>query len=62
MYAAYERFGTLPQAGGWLAQPLVMLVQLDAIHQTVEAYRLKQASKMDKLSATQAEIIRWLET
>jgi hypothetical protein len=61
IYAQYERFGTLPRDGGWLAQPLDLLVQIDAIKNTVEAYRLKTSEKMDALSATQAEIIRWLE-
>lgn len=59
----YERFGTLPLSGGWLAQPLDLLVQLQAIDTVVGTYRYKNAKDADwnKLTATQREIIRQLD-
>lgn len=61
MYAAWERSGVLPRLGGWMAQPLSVLVQLEAIETTVTAYRMKRNKLMDKLTPLQRALMTWLE-
>jgi hypothetical protein len=54
--------GQLPMTGGWLDQPLALLVQIEAIdlvHQTYR-YMAQEKADMGKLSATQMDVIRRL--
>jgi hypothetical protein len=62
LWQAWKR-GLLPTAGGWLDQPLALLVQIEAIelvHQTYR-YMAQEKADMSKLSATQMSILRNLE-
>ena len=58
---AWERHGVLPFSGGWLSQPLHLLAQFEALHLTQLTYQMKAVGHMDKMTATQRELLRWLE-
>lgn len=56
------RTGLWPRSGGWLDQPLALLVQIKTIDLLVSAKRYMAAKDSDwsKLSALQVDLIRWL--
>ena len=63
MWQARERFGVMPLQGGWMSQPLPLLVQIDAIdlvHKTW-MYKNSKGYQMSKLTPTQADIILSIE-
>ena len=55
--------GILPRAGGWFDQPLNLIQQIKAIELVFITYAEKKKSTCDwtKFTATQIEIIRWLD-
>jgi len=63
MWRARERFGTMPLEGGWLSQPLPLLVQIDAIDLVYKTFQYRNSKnyKMSLLTPTQADIILTLE-
>jgi hypothetical protein len=63
LWLEWERHGSLPRAGGWLDQPLLLLTQIRAIDLTVTTMRQKQQEKFDwnKWDATQVELVWWLD-
>ena len=62
-WQAWEQHGTLPQAGGWLDQPLALLVIFDVlslVRATFE-YHATQGADWSKETALQQDLIRWVE-
>jgi hypothetical protein len=59
----WARFGQYPEQGGWLDQPLSLLVHIEAIEMTVQTFRYLQREDADwsTLTAEQVALIRWLE-
>lgn len=62
MWYENRRTGIWPRAGGWLDQPLSLLVQMKAIELTVDTkqYLMSKESNWGKLTKLQADLIRWL--
>lgn len=62
MWYENRRTGIWPRAGGWLDQPLSLLVQMKAIELVVDTktYLMSKESNWGKLTKLQADMIRWL--
>ena len=58
-----ERRGRLPRAGGWLDQPLALLMQLDTLDLVIRAGRITGDAEEDwsNLTKLQADLVRWLD-
>jgi len=63
IWEAYKKSGVLPEPGGWLDQPLDILVQIGAIDTVYETYEYKNSEsvKYEKFTPTQRAIIREVE-
>lgn len=63
MWKAWRDHGILPAAGGWLDQPLEILVKVQAIDLVVStaAYMQAKGSDWSKLTATQAALVHWIK-
>ena len=62
-WAAWSRFGVLPRAGGYLAQPLPLLVQFaafDACHDMQRIIEREDAKFLSEFSTTQMDLYLWL--
>ena len=62
MWQAWKRHNQLPAAGGWLDQPLHLLVQIEAIetvYQTM-SYKTSKGAKWEKMTPLQLDIVREL--
>lgn len=55
----WRRWGTMPAGGGWLDQPLQMLVQMAAINLVFETWQFYRSEQCDfaKMSPTQLWLI-----
>ena len=65
MWWEWRSHGKLPKAGGWLDQPLALLVKINAydlIYNTFTSNEKRNGYALDKLDATQLEIISWIES
>ena len=58
-----ERFGILPRSGGWMDQPLALLVKMEAIGLLVATRRFMAVKGADwkDLSATQRALNTWID-
>lgn len=60
MWQAWQRHGTLPRMGGWLDQPLRIMLQIlaiDTVFQTWQARRRKDGGLLlEQMNATQRAI------
>lgn len=63
MWQAFRLNGTLPQAGGWMEQPLNLLVKIGAIDLIVRTWDHKNEEGYDwsKFSPDQRYLISWAE-
>jgi len=67
MWNEWRKWGSLPRGGGWLQQPLAMLVKIQAIDMVYHTWMYikppgkEKPNDWSKLTATQAAIARWLE-
>ena len=63
MWEHYKQSGGLPETGGWLDQPLAILVQMGVIQTVYETYQYKRRSDVDyeKFTPTQRSLIREVE-
>jgi hypothetical protein len=63
MWQDYHTNGVLPQAGGWLDQPLDLIVKIGAIDFLVNTWRNKTNEEYDwsGFSADQRHVITWYE-
>ena len=63
MWRLWQRTGQLPKSGGWLDQPLEILVQFEALEMVYQTMRYKTAegSKWENLTALQLDIVRELD-
>jgi len=64
MWQAWERAGVLPASGGWMDQPLPLLVLFGAmnlIRGTWQYYR-RDDFDWNKLSPTQTDLVVWMES
>ena len=62
-WAAWSRFGVLPRSGGYLAQPLALLVlfaMFDACHEVQRIVEREDGQFLSKFSTTQMELYLWL--
>ena len=62
MWQAWKRHNQLPTAGGWLDQPLAILIQMEAIETVYQTMRYKtsEGAKWEKMSPLQLDIVREL--
>lgn len=58
-----ERFGILPRSGGWMEQPLALLVKMEAIDLLVKTrqYMAAEGADWTKLSKTQVALNKWVD-
>lgn len=63
IWESYKEAGVLPEPGGWLDQPLAVLVQIGVIQTVYETYQYKRRDdvKYENFSPTQRQIIRQVE-
>jgi hypothetical protein len=63
MWLAWRERNQLPAKGGWLDQPLPLLVKIDAIEMVYNTWKYKSTKGADwsKMSGLQMEIIRRLD-
>ena len=63
LWQAWKFHNALPQAGGWLDQPLDLLAQIGAVDlvYSTKVYLDTKGSDWSKLTATQRELIAWLK-
>lgn len=62
-WGAWEFKKTLPFSGGFLDQPLAMMIQINALSMVYHTWKAMRDKNTDwsKFSATQMKIIAWLE-
>lgn len=63
MWQSWKKHGIFPLAGGWLDQPLALLVQIEAIeivHQTMK-YKTADGAKWETMTPLQLDIVRELD-
>jgi hypothetical protein len=61
MWQQWERFGVLPALGGWMCQPLSLLIQIKAVDMAYNtAQYIDNGGDMAKLSETQRELWRFI--
>lgn len=63
MWSAWRYHNVYPQAGGWLDQPLDLLVMIEAVDLafSTRSYLLQKGADFTKLSPTQRALNSWLE-
>ena len=63
MWQAWTNHGILPRPGGWLDQPLSVLIGIRAVSVVYSTFRDKASDKKDwaEFTATQRALIMWLE-
>jgi len=63
MWQVYNDKDLLPAAGGWLDQPLSVLIGIKAIDLVYHTFKYKNSKDANwgKMSVTQRELIKWLE-
>lgn len=63
MWQDYRLNGTLPQAGGWLDQPLGLMVRIGMIDLIARTWEAKNTPDYDwsKFSADQRYLISWAD-
>jgi len=64
MWQAWRGHGTLPEPGGWLQQPLAIMIQIQAIelvYNTWQRRRSKEGLPFETATATEAAIIKALD-
>lgn len=63
VWQQWERSGILPFTGGYLEQPLPLLIRINAIDLVYKTkmYMKSKDSDWSKLTKTQIEIVRWIE-
>jgi hypothetical protein len=64
MWSLYYQEGVLPRKGGWLDQPLHLIVQLYAISiakTTLEKKDKKDIDWSTDFTITQKELIKWID-